>query len=136
MFNGPIPGPAARRRPAGGTAEDGRRRPVVEIAFVGSTKTVPEPVRQVAVAKLAHLGRMAPVLERAEVRFSRDSALPGAASNVCEVVMTGHGHTVRARATGRDEPASIDLVVAKLEHQVERLKGRLVDRSQPRRSRR
>jgi len=106
----------------------------VEIAFVGSTKTVPEPVREVTAAKLSHLGRLAPVLERAEVRFTWDPVRPVHARNVCEVKMTGHGHTVRARAAGRDEPGSVDLVVAKLEHQVERLKGRLIARSHPRKS--
>jgi len=40
--------------------------------------------------------------------------------------MTGHGHTVRARAAAHDAPVAVDLVVDKLEHQVERLKGKLL----------
>jgi putative sigma-54 modulation protein len=107
----------------------------VEIAFVGGTKTLSEPVRRAAEVKVAGVARRVPVLERAEVRFTEDPVLPAAQRNVCEVTLSGHGHTVRASAVGRDQPSAVDLVVHKLEHQVERLKGKLVERSQPRRSR-
>ena len=46
--------------------------------------------------------------------------------------MTGHGHTIRAKAAGQAPAVAVDLVVDKLEHQVERSKGRIVGRSQPR----
>ena len=46
--------------------------------------------------------------------------------------MSGHGHTIRARAAGQVPLIAVDLVVEKLEHQVERTKGRIVGRSQPR----
>ena len=46
--------------------------------------------------------------------------------------MPGHGHDLRARAAAADAPEAVDLVVEKLEHQVERLKGKLVGRSHPR----
>ncbi|MGH9017066.1 MAG: HPF/RaiA family ribosome-associated protein [Acidimicrobiales bacterium] len=42
---------------------------------------------------------------------------------------------MRARAAAHDVPVAVDLVVDKLEHQVERLKGKLMGRSHPRHAR-
>jgi putative sigma-54 modulation protein len=41
--------------------------------------------------------------------------------------MRGHGHHVRAKAQAPDPLSALDAVVAKLEHQLHRLKERLVD---------
>jgi ribosomal subunit interface protein len=107
----------------------------VDVAVLGRKETVPEEVRAAAHAKVAKLGRLNPVLERAEVRLAEDRDAPAARRRVCEVTLTGHGHTLRARAVARDALAAVDMVVDKLEHQVERLKGKLVGRSHPRRPR-
>jgi putative sigma-54 modulation protein len=107
---------------------------VVDVAVVGPKQTTPEEVRALARVKVAKLGRLAPVLERAEVRLSEDKDAPGPRRKVCEVTITGHGHTLRAKAAAHDVPVAVDKVVDKLEHQVERLKGKLVGRSHPRRS--
>jgi ribosomal subunit interface protein len=96
---------------------------------------VPDEVRSLAHAKVARLGRLNPVLERAEVRLTEDPDAPGAKRRMCEVTITGHGHTVRARAAAQDVLVAVDKVVDKLEHQLERLKGKLVGRSHPRRTR-
>ena len=98
--------------------------------------TVPDEVRQQAQAKVAKLGRMAPILERAQVRLAEDRDTPGVPKLVCEVIVEGHGHVLRARAVAADALAAVDRVVDKLEHQVERLKGKLVGRSHPRRTKR
>jgi putative sigma-54 modulation protein len=107
----------------------------VEVAVLGRKATVPDDVRALAQAKVAKLGRLTPVLERAEVRVSEDRDAPASGRRVCEVTITGHGHTLRAKAAARDVPVAVDKVVDKLEHQVERLKGKLVGRSHPRRAR-
>ena len=107
----------------------------MDVAVLGRKDTVPEEVRALAQAKVAKLGRLTPVLERAEVRLSEDRDAPGSGRRVCEVTMTGHGHTLRAKAAARDMLVAVDKVVDKLEHQVERLKGKLMGRSHPRRSR-
>jgi ribosomal subunit interface protein len=107
----------------------------VDVAVLGRKETAPEEVRALARAKVAKLGRLTPVLERAEVRLSEDREVPGSGRKVCEVTITGHGHTLRAKAAARDVPLAVDKVVSKLEHQVERLKGKLVGRSKPRHSR-
>ncbi len=106
----------------------------MDVAVNGRKQTAPDEVRALAQAKVAKLGRLTPVLERAEVRLSEDPAAPGSQRKVCEVILTGHGHTLRAKAAGGELPVAVDKVVDKLEHQVERLKGKLVGRSHPRRS--
>ena len=107
----------------------------MDVDVVGRKDEVPDEVRARAKAKVEKLGRLAPVLERAEVRLAEDRAAPVASRKLCEVTMTGHGHTVRARAVAHDLAEAVDKVVDKLEHQVERLKGKLIARSHPRRSR-
>ena len=104
----------------------------MDVFVLGRKQSVPDEVRTLAQAKLAKLARLAPVLERAEVRITEGRDTAGVARQVCEVTMTGHGHTVRAKAAAHDAPVAVDLVVDKLEYQVERLKGKLVGRSHPR----
>jgi ribosomal subunit interface protein len=106
----------------------------VDVDVFGRRSAVPEQVRARARSKVAKLGKLAPVLEYAEVRLAEDRDAPVAARHVCEVTMEGHGHVVRARARAAELQVAVDLVVDKLEHQVERLKGKLVGRSHPRKS--
>jgi putative sigma-54 modulation protein len=47
--------------------------------------------------------------------------------------MHGRGHIVRAKASAADALGAVDRVVDKLEHRMEKLKGKLVGRSHPRR---
>jgi ribosomal subunit interface protein len=107
----------------------------VDVFVLGRKQTVPDEVRSLAQAKVARLARLAPLLERAEVRLTEGRDTSGVTRQVCEVTLTGHGHTVRAKAVAPEAPVAVDLVVDKLEHQVERLKGKLVGRSHPRHSR-
>jgi ribosomal subunit interface protein len=107
----------------------------VDVFVLGRKQTVPEEVRSLAEAKVARLARIAPVLERAEVRITEGRDTAGVTRQVCQVTMTGHGHTVRAKAAAAEAPVAVDLVVDKLEHQVARLKGKLVGRSHPRHAR-
>ena len=106
----------------------------MEVDVHGRKETVPDGVRRQAQSKVAKLERLAPVLERAEVRLIEDPEAPASRRHLCEVIVEGHGHVIRARARARDIPVAVDRVVAKLEHQAERLKGKLVGRSHPRRS--
>ena len=108
----------------------------MDVDIVGRKDEVPDEVRARAKAKVEKLGRLAPVLERAEVRLAVDRDAPVASRKLCEVTMTGHGHTIRARAVAHELAEAVDMVVDKLEHQVERLKGKLIARSHPRRARR
>lgn len=105
----------------------------MDVDVKGRKDTVSDEVRMAAHTKVAKIGRLNPVLERAEVRLTEDRDAPTAGRRVCEVTLRGHGHTLRATATAPDMLVAVDLVVDKLEHQVERLKGKLVARSHPRR---
>ena len=107
----------------------------MDVDVRGRKDVVPDDVRAHVHAKVAKLGRLNPVLERAEVRLTEDREAPTAGRRVCEVTITGHGHTLRARAAAPDMLVALDKVLDKLEHQVERLKGKLVDRSHAKRSR-
>ena len=78
---------------------------------------------------LVHLDGM----ERADVLFSEERNPRISEKEVCEVTMHGHGHIVRAKAAATDCFAAVDRVVDKLEHRMEKLKGKLIGRSHPRR---
>jgi putative sigma-54 modulation protein len=105
----------------------------VDIAIRGRNVDVSEPLRAVVEQKVSRLARFVDGMERAEVRFSEERNPRIADREVCEVTVHGHGHVVRARATAGDTFAAVDRVVDKLEHQMIKLKGKLVGRSQPRR---
>ena len=47
---------------------------------------------------------------------------------VCEVVTQAHGHLLRAKSAATDPFGALDRVVDKLEHRIEKLKGRVLNR--------
>ncbi|HUI05259.1 MAG TPA: HPF/RaiA family ribosome-associated protein [Acidimicrobiales bacterium] len=107
----------------------------MDVAVLGCKQTVPDDVRALALEKMAKLGRLNPVLERAEVRMTEERLAAGSATRVCEAVLSGHGYTLRAKAAAHDPVVALAMVAGKLGHQVERLKGKRVARSHPRRPR-
>lgn len=84
--------------------------------------------------KVSRVGRFLEGMERAEVRFVEERNPRIAEKELCEVTMHGHGHIVRAKAHAADAQQALDRVVDKLEHRLEKLKGRLLLRSHPRRN--
>jgi ribosomal subunit interface protein len=104
----------------------------VDVVITHGRKIVSDEVRALTEEKVRHVGEHCPVLERAEVHFSEEHNPRIADRECCEVVMEGHGHTIRAKASGPTPLIGVDRVVEKLEHQIERTKGRVVGRSQPR----
>jgi putative sigma-54 modulation protein len=103
----------------------------VEIAVHGRHVEVPKALKKAAEEKIGHLGRYLEGMERAEVRFFEERNPRIAEPVGCEVTVSGHGHVVRARATGQDLAAALDRVVDKVGHRLSRLKSRLVGRSHP-----
>ena len=107
----------------------------MDVAVEGRKQTAPDEVRA---ARSGEGGQAREVDPRArdepKCACPRTATAPGSGRKVCEVTITGHGHTLRAKAAADAVPVAVDKVVDKLEHQVERLKGKLVGRSQPRRS--
>ncbi len=105
----------------------------MDIAIRCRNTNVSDVLRLTAEEKVARLGRYVDGMERAEVRFSEERNPRIADREVCEVIIVGHGHTVRAKAAAADNFAAVDRVVDKLEHRLEKLKGRLVRHSNRRR---
>ncbi len=105
----------------------------MDISIQGRNVEVSEVLKATVEEKVTRLGRYLDSMERAEVRFLEERNPRIADKEVCEVTVVGHGHIVRARAAATDTFAAVDRVVDKLEHRMEKLKGRLIGRSHPRR---
>lgn len=106
----------------------------MQIAVRGRHVEVPDYVKQHTLEKLGKLERFLEGMDTAEVRFTEEKNPRIADRETCEVTLHGHGHVVRAKASATDILAAVDRVTAKLEHSLEKLKGKLVGRSHPRRS--
>jgi len=104
----------------------------VDVVIAHGRRIVSDEVRAITEEKVGRLGHLCPGMERAEVRFTEERNPRIADRECCEVVITGHGRTIRAHAAGPAPLVAVDLVVEKLEHQLEKTKGRVVGRSQPR----
>ncbi len=94
---------------------------------------VPERVRALAREKVIRAGRQLEGWEHVEIHFSEERNPRIADREVCEVTLRGHGHVVRAKAAAPDTLAAVDRVVEKLEHQVAKLKTKVLRRSHRRR---
>ncbi|HEV2767164.1 MAG TPA: ribosome-associated translation inhibitor RaiA [Acidimicrobiales bacterium] len=92
-----------------------------------------DALRGAAEDKIGRLDRYLDGMERAEVHFFEERNPRIADKDVCEVTMSGHGHHVRAKVAASDPFAAVDAAVSKLEHQLHKLKTKLVSRSHPRR---
>ncbi len=93
-----------------------------------------EALRDITTDKIGRLSRFLDGMDRAEVHFFEERNPRIADKDVCEVTIDGHGHHVRAKVAAADPFAAVDAAVNKLEHQLHKLKTKLVGRSHPRRS--
>lgn len=105
----------------------------MDIAIRSRNVEVTEALRTTVEEKVTRLTRFLDGMERADVVFSEERNPRISEKEVCEVTMHGHGHIVRAKAAATDTFAAVDRVVDKLEHRMEKLKGKLLGRSHPRR---
>jgi putative sigma-54 modulation protein len=65
-------------------------------------------------------------MDHAEVHFSEHRNKRNADKEVCEVTLEGHGHHVRCKVSAPDGFAAVDRAVEKLEHQLHKLKTKLL----------
>ena len=86
-------------------------------------------LRQAAEEKIGRLSRFLGGMERAEVHFSEERNQRIVEKEICEVHLEGGGHHVRCKVASADAFAAIDQAVAKLEHQLHKLKTKLVQRA-------
>jgi putative sigma-54 modulation protein len=101
----------------------------VEITVSSRHTEVSELLRESTVDKIGRLGRFLEGMDRAEVHFSEEHTRRAADKEVCEVTLVGHGHHVRCKVSAPDGFAAVDLAVEKLEHQLHKLKTKLVKRT-------
>jgi putative sigma-54 modulation protein len=105
----------------------------LDIAIRSRNVEVTDALRNTVEEKVTRLTRFLDGMERADVVFTEERNPRISEKEVCEVTMVGHGHIVRAKAAATDTFAAVDRVVDKLEHRMEKLKGKLIGRSHPRR---
>jgi putative sigma-54 modulation protein len=100
----------------------------VDITVSSRHVEVSPALRAAAVDKIGRLAKYLDGMERAEVHFSAEGNQRVGQREIAEVTLAGHGHLVRAKVAAADQFAAIDGAVAKLEHQLHKLKDRLVAR--------
>src|SRR3954468_11462345 len=101
----------------------------VEITVSSRHTEVSELLRESTLDKIGRLSRFLEGMDRAEVHFSEEHTRRVADKEVCEVTLVGHGHHVRCKVSAPDGFAAVDLAVEKLEHQLHKLKTKLLRRS-------
>src|SRR5207248_4055049 len=105
----------------------------MDVSIRGRNVELSDALRAAAEEKVTRLSRFLDGMDHVEIRFYEERNPRIAQRDVCEVTFKAHGHLLRARASAADPFAAIDRVVDKLEHQIEKLKGKLIGRSHPRR---
>jgi putative sigma-54 modulation protein len=107
----------------------------VEVQVSGRKVQLSPALREAVEAKLGRLERFLRGDHRAEVVFLEErNGRIADKKDVCEVLIDGSGHHLRARVAAPDPFAAIDAAVTKLEHQLKRLKD-TVNRGGPARRR-
>jgi len=101
----------------------------VEVTVSSRHTEVSELLRASTVDKISKLGRFLEGMDRAEVHFSEHQHRRVSDKEVCEVTLVGHGHHVRCKVSAPDGFAAVDKAVEKLEHQLHKLKTKLLRRS-------
>lgn len=101
----------------------------MDIAVSSRNTEVSDALRAATEDKIGRLARFLDGMERAEVHFSEERNPRIADKEVCEVTLEGHGHHVRCKVSAPDGFAAVDRAVEKLEHQLHKLKTKLVRRN-------
>ncbi|HYI61761.1 MAG TPA: ribosome-associated translation inhibitor RaiA [Acidimicrobiales bacterium] len=97
----------------------------MEVTVSARHTEVPERLRLQAEEKIGRLSRYVEGMDRAEVHFTTHRNPRIAEPELCEVTLEGHGHHVRAKVAATDGYVAVDKAVAKLEHQLQKLKTKL-----------
>ena len=105
----------------------------MEVTVRGRNIEVNERLRTATQEKISRLSRHHEGWEHAEVHFSEEKNPRISDKEVCEATLRGHGRIIRAKAASADALTALDKVVDKLEHQIDKLKSRLISRTHPKR---
>lgn len=101
----------------------------MQVIVTGRGTHVSNHMKKVAGEKLEKVQRFFDRINTMQIEFSEERN-PRLASrkHTVEVTLTTKQHTLRAHASGPDPSAAVDGVLAKIEQQVKRLKGKFVER--------
>jgi len=89
-------------------------------------------LRSAAEERIGRLTRYLDGMDRAEVHlYEERNPRIADKKDVCEVTVEGHGHHVRTKVAAPDPFSAVDAAAQKLEHQLHKLKTKLVGRSHP-----
>lgn len=102
----------------------------MEITVSARHTEVSSALRMAVEEKISRLSRFLEGMDRADVHFTQERNPRIADKEVCEVTLEGHGHHVRCKVAAPDGFAAIDAAVAKLEHQLYKLKNKVQKRRQ------
>ena len=100
----------------------------MQITFKSRNLVMSDRLKTVTTEKISRLAKYLEGMDHADITFFEEKNKRIAAHEVCEVVLFGHGHYVRAKATAPDAFEAVDLVIDKLAHQLTKLKGRVITR--------
>jgi putative sigma-54 modulation protein len=102
----------------------------MQIAISSRNTAVTPRLEEVIRDKIGRLDRFVEGMDSAKVHFSEEKNRRLAdRKEVCEVEMHGHGHHIRCKVAAPDPFTAVDLAVEKLEHQLHKLKTKLVQRN-------
>ena len=90
-----------------------------------------DEARKIVIERTERLGKYLDGLERAEVAFALEPNPSISDNQICEATLFGHGHVVRAKAAAPELLGAYDRAYERLEHRLEKLKGKLVRRTHP-----
>lgn len=102
----------------------------MEITVSARNTEVSSALRAAVEEKIGRLSRYLEGMDRAEVHFTEERNPRISAREICEVTLEGHGHHVRCKVAAADGFAAIDAAVSKLEHQLHKLKTKLIRKHQ------
>ena len=97
----------------------------MEVQVSGRKVPLTPALRAAVESKLSRLERFLRGEHRAEVVFLEERTGRRPDKDVCEVLIDGAGHHLRARVAGPDPLAAFDGAVTKLEHQLQKVKSRV-----------
>jgi ribosomal subunit interface protein len=106
----------------------------VDVQVSGRKVQLTPALRAAVEAKLGRLDRFLRGEHRAQVVFLEErNGRIADKKDVCEVLVDGAGHHLRAKVAAPDPFAAIDAAVTKLEHQLQKVKAKVDGTGAPRR---
>jgi putative sigma-54 modulation protein len=101
----------------------------LEITVSSRHTEISDALKAAAIEKIGRLARYVEGMDRAEVHFWEERNPRIADKEICEVTLEGHGHHVRCKVSAPDGFVAVDRAVEKLEHQLHKLKTKMLRRA-------